>query len=165
LSRVEKLRKDVQPVSMEGEQIIDATSGMLHVRRMGKDNQARSGLVVVSDRRVILFSKKLGGYDVQDFAFGLLSGVDHKKGMMFGNLTFAAAGTSSHVTQVPKDNVERIAQLVRQKMAAAHSHGSNAEPVQQVDTADQIRKLAALRDERLITPNEFEAKKKHLLGL
>ena len=132
---------------------------------MGKDNQARAGLVVVSDRRVILFSKTLTGYDVQDFAYGLLSGVDHKMGYMFGNLTFLAAGAASHVTQVPKDNVERIAQLVRQKMAGAHPHDSQAQPIEQVDVADQIRKLAALRDEGLISADEFEAKKKQLLGL
>ena len=29
---------------------------------------------------VSLFTKKLGGYDVQDFAYGLLTSIDHKKG-------------------------------------------------------------------------------------
>lgn len=33
------------------------------------------------------------------------------------------------------------------------------------DVADQIRKLAALRDDELITAEEFEAKKKQLLGI
>lgn len=33
------------------------------------------------------------------------------------------------------------------------------------DVADQIRKLAALRDDGLITSEEFDAKKKQLLGL
>jgi hypothetical protein len=31
--------------------------------------------------------------------------------------------------------------------------------------ADEIRKLSALRDEGLITADEYEAKKKQLLGL
>ena len=33
------------------------------------------------------------------------------------------------------------------------------------DSADEIRKLAALRDEGILAPGEFEAKKKKILGL
>ena len=33
------------------------------------------------------------------------------------------------------------------------------------DVADQIRRFASLRDEGLLTPEEFEAKKTQLLGL
>jgi hypothetical protein len=34
-----------------------------------------------------------------------------------------------------------------------------------LDPADQIRKLASLRDDGLITAEEYEEKKKQLLGL
>jgi hypothetical protein len=148
---------------MEGEQVIDATTGMIPVHRMGKDTH-RNGAVLVTDRRIVLFSKKLGGYDLQDFAFGLLSSVEHKKGMTAGNLTLSAAGSKSHVRGIPKGDVERIAQLIREKMAAAHG-GVETTATATDDTADQIRKLAALRDEGLLTAEEFEAKKKQLLGL
>ena len=36
---------------------------------------------------------------------------------------------------------------------------------QPIDAVDQVRKLAGLVDEGLLTPEEFEAKKKQLLGL
>ena len=46
---------------------------------------------------------------------------------------------------------------------------SGKEPAQQASpakfTADEIRKLAQLRDEGLITDEEFIAKKKQLLGI
>jgi hypothetical protein len=123
----------------------------------------------VTDRRVVLFTKKMGGYDMQDFAYGLLSSVDHKRGMMYGDLDLAAAGDRTHVKQVPKDDVERIAQVIREKMATAHQHGSPtaSAPEQPAppDTATEIRNLAALRDEGHITADEFEAKKKQILGL
>jgi hypothetical protein len=106
---------------------------------------------------------------MQDFAFGLLSSVDHKKGMMYGELDLAAAGDRNHVKQMPKDDVERIAQLIRNKMAAAHQGGQAgavaSAPAAPADTATEIRNFAALRDEGLITAEEFEAKKKDLLGL
>jgi Short C-terminal domain len=40
-----------------------------------------------------------------------------------------------------------------------------AAAVETADVAEEIRKLGALRDDELITPEEFEAKKKQLLGL
>ncbi len=86
MSRVEKLTKEAQAALMDGEQVLDATTGQIPVHRMGQDTH-RNGAVLVTDRRIVLFSKKLGGYDLQDFAFGLLSSVEHKKGMTAGNLT------------------------------------------------------------------------------
>jgi hypothetical protein len=136
--------------------------GWIPVHRMGQDTH-RSGAVLITNRRVVLFSTKLGGYDLQDYAFGLLSSVEHKKGITYGNLTLSAAGSKSHVKQVPKGDVERIAQLIRKKMAAAHT--AEAVPAPTGNAADQIRELAALRDEGLLTADEFEAKKKQLLGL
>jgi hypothetical protein len=163
MSRVEKRTKDAQAALMEGEQVLDSTTGMIPVHRMGQETH-RGGAVLVTDRRVVLFSKKLGGYDLQDFAFGLLSSVEHKKGVTAGNLTLSAAGSKSHVRQVPKGDVERIAQLIRQKMATAHVGVQTTTTVVD-DATDQVRKLAALRDEGLLTAEEFEAKKKQLLGL
>jgi hypothetical protein len=165
--RVSKLVADARQALTSDEEVLDATSGMIHVRRMG-NNTERTGAVIVTNRRVVLFTKKLGGYDVQDFVYGLLSSVDHKKGVMFGNLNLAAAGDRSHVSMIPKEDVERISQLIREKMALAHSGGqmSTSPPAPPAeDMATTIRNLAGLRDEGSISPEDFEAKKKQILGL
>ncbi len=157
----EQLIAALSPILMEGEVVYDVATGMVQVRRMGSDAK-RSGTVAVTDRRVILFTKKLGGYDVQDFAFGLLTSLDHKKGFQFGNLDLAASGDRARVTMIPKGDVERIAQAIRQRMAAAHTSASAPRPD---DFATRLRELASLRDEGLITSEEFEAKKRQLLDL
>ncbi len=153
------------PVLVEGEEILDMTTGMVKVRQMGSETE-RNGSVLVTDRQVILFTTKIGGYDVQDFAYGLLTSVDHKKGLVFGNLNLAAAGDASHVSMIPKTDIERVAQTIRARMALAHqpNTGIPTQPVE-ADLSEQIRKLAALRDEGLLTEDEFAAKKKQLLGL
>lgn len=156
----EQLLRDAAPALTEGEEVIDCTTGSIEVRRMGS-NTKRQGTIIVTDRRVILFSKKLGGYDVQDYAYGLLTSVDHKKGMAFGNLDLAAAGDRSHVTLINKDDIERVAQAIRQRVAQTHVPAQPSPP----DVADQIRKLASLLDEGILSAEEFEAKKRQLLGL
>ncbi|HET6914479.1 MAG TPA: PH domain-containing protein, partial [Acidimicrobiales bacterium] len=94
-----QLRNDAAPVLMAGEEIIDATTGLAEVRRMGQ-NTRRRATVLVTDRRIVIFSKKLGGYDVQDYAYGLLTGVDHKKGLTGGHLNLRASGDSANVSNI-----------------------------------------------------------------
>ena len=54
---------------------------------------------------------------------------------------------------------ERIKAAIEQRLAAANGNGSS------VSSLDELERLAALRDKRIITEQEFEAKKKQLLGL
>lgn len=81
--------------------------------------------------------------------------------MAFGNLDLAAAGDRSHVTLINKDDIERAAQAIRQRVAQTHAPAQPSPP----DVADQIRKLASLLDEGILSAEEFEAKKRQLLGL
>lgn len=174
-SKRKKLLADVQPVLNAGEQVLDCTSCQAEVRRMGAMTK-RNATIAVTDRRVVIFSKKLGGYDVQDFAYGLLTGVNHKKGFTFGNMDFRASGDSAHLTMVPKDEVERIAQLVRDRIALSHrpdGPGATVPSVGQsngavepstLSVADEIRKLGELRDAGLLSQEEFDTQKTRLLA-
>jgi hypothetical protein len=66
-------------VLVPGKSVVHATTGVAEVRLMGSKSKRRA-TILVTDRRVVIFSKKLGGYDAQDYAYGLLTGVDHRKG-------------------------------------------------------------------------------------
>jgi hypothetical protein len=62
-------------VLTDGEAILDVTTGMGKVKRMGSET-SRNGGLIVTDRRVIFFTKKLGGYEMSDHVYGLLTSVD-----------------------------------------------------------------------------------------
>jgi hypothetical protein len=150
-------------VLQTGEVVLDVTTGQIEVTRMGSKT-SRGGAVLVTDRRVILYTRKIGGYEMYDHVYGLLTAIDYKKGMMFGSITFAASGDKTHVSQVPKDDVERIAKAIRERMAAAHEQG-RPQPTADASAADEIRKLSGLHEAGILTDDEFTAKKKQLLGL
>jgi hypothetical protein len=156
----QQIEADAAPVLMLGEQVLDATTGSAEVTRMGTQTRRRA-TILVTDRRVIIFSKKLGGYDAQDYAYGLLTGVDHKKGITGGHINLRASGDSANVQQVQKDDVERISQLIRERMAVAHPAGA-ALPAP-VSVADELAKLAQLRDAGVLDGDEFAAQKAKLL--
>jgi hypothetical protein len=151
------------PALHEGEQVIDLTIGMALVRRLGFKVR-RQATVLVTDRRVVIFSQMDTGYDVQDYAYGLLTGVDYKSGFNGGYLYLRASGDSAHVRYIEKGDIERIVQAIRQRMAAAHPAGAvTTAPVPTSDFAEEIRKLASLRDDGLLNEEEFQARRSKLL--
>lgn len=163
-SRRTQILRDLAPVLMEGENVLLWSTGLARVKRLGSWSERR-GTLFVSDRRVGIFTKKLGGHDMLDFAYGLLTSIQYKKGISFGEITLLASGDSAKFRQMPKGGVERIAQTIREKMALAHEGGSvpNSQPPP-ASVADEIIKLATLRDSGALTEEQFEAQKAKLLG-
>lgn len=152
----QQLMEDARPALLPGEQILDATGGMVHVHRHG-GSQARRGTLAVTDQRVFLYTKRIGGYDVQDFAYGLLSACNYSTGAGYGTIELVTVGERTRITQVLKEEAKRIGPLVRHQMALARS--ATSPPNGQTDPAEQLRKLAELREAGLLTEQEFQAKR------
>jgi hypothetical protein len=163
-SKRNQVLKDLAPALMDNEKVLLWSTGIARVKRFGS-NTERRGTLFVSDRRVGIFTKKMGGHDLLDFAYGLLTSIQYKKGIGFGEITLLASGDSTRFHQMPKAGVEEIAQAIRQRMALAHQGGAVAPPPSQppVSVADEVLKLASLRDSGLLTDDQFEAQKARLL--
>lgn len=150
-------------VLTEGETVLDVTTGLGKVKRMGKET-SRNGALIVTDRRVIFFTKKLGGYEMSDHVYGLLTSVDYKKGLLNGSISLAASGDHYHLSMVPKEDIERVAQCIRSQMAEVRSHPVPTAAPAGPSIVDQIQQLAALRDQGVLSEEEFQAKKAELLS-
>jgi len=161
----EQIMTDLQPVLAEGEEVLIATPGLAHVQRMGS-KAARRGTLFLTDRRVGIFTKKMGGHDLTDFAYGLLTSVEHKKGMTSCEVTIHASGAFMQVRQIDKAEIDEIVKAMRDRMAASHNHGAPAPAAPApgaVSAADEIAKLVALRDSGALSEEEFQAHKAKLL--
>ena len=155
----QQLIEDAIPALLPGEQILDATGGMVEVHRHG-GSQSRRGTLAVTDQRVFLYTKRVGGYDVQDFAYGLLSACNYSTGAGFGTIELVTVGERTRVTQVLKEEAKRIGPLVRHQMALARGALSAQT---QADPTEQLRKLTELRDANLLTEEEFQVKRAALI--
>lgn len=121
------------------------------------------GIIVVTDKRVIFFSAGLMNSRVEEFPIKSISSIQYKTGMMFGTLEIHASNNKAEIEQVNKARVAEMTQIIRSIIDAPAS--TAAAPPAAPSAADEIRSLAQLRDEGLITAEEFEAKKRNLLGL
>jgi hypothetical protein len=166
MAKLEKLVDQATEHLDEGEEILAVVKGTYETKKMGNDWN-RAGILVATDHRVVFYAKKIGGYDLEVFPYKGISSIESGKGMTGHHLTFFASGNKVHLKWIDKkSDTPAFVSLVKTKMTHAHtpSPSAPAGPESSEDVADQIRKLAQLRDEGLVTPEEFEAKRTELIA-
>jgi hypothetical protein len=144
--------------------------------------------IIATDRRVFVFkkgwlsgsafAKKLSSWDYRN-----VSGIRVEIGSISGTVTISAAGAEvqPQFTFIPGthdpakaanavkldvtqfDQAKRGAAAIRSLIAAYASHVSQPAAAH-ADPSDQLRKLAELRDEGILTDDEFATKKAEILG-
>jgi hypothetical protein len=111
-------------------------------------------------RRGMLKSNRSGEF----LPIHLISGVSFSKSMLTGGgLKTSGPQSNEELGQVDTKTAENFAKKAKDVLANQVSTGSAAPA--QVDVADQIRKLAGLLADGLITQDEYDAKKSKLLDL
>lgn len=157
--------------------------------------KGQNGVISVYEDRVVLSRSGLlaaiaqGAKGDRTYFYSDLSGVEYKKpGMGFnGYLKFIVAGTASSNINVTKfssfgdentlvlkwygksSETDEVYSLIMSKISAAKRPQPQtvhvSAPVSTSSSADEILKYKQLLDAGAITSEEFEAKKKQLLGL
>lgn len=122
-----------------------------------------TGILVSTNKRILFVNKGLlYGLKVEDFSYDKISSVQYETGMLFGTITIHASGNNAEIKNVPKKQAREFGEFVRNKL------NKKPEPSTTVSTstvADQLEKLASLKEKGLLTDEEFASEKKKLLGL
>ena len=124
-----------------------------------------TGILVATDQRLVFVDKGIMSLKVEDFPYDRISSVESKRGMIMGGVTIYAAGNKEEISQVPKDQVGPFVDWLRVKIREPKQAAPAAPtPAQPLSVADELVKLAGLRDQGILTDAEFEAQKSRLLG-
>lgn len=162
------LRKELQTLPSylnKGETVEHLASGTYN---------GKSGLLVATDKRVLFLTAGITGSQFEDIPFSKISSVQQSSGLVLASITVHASGTKAEVSHLNKAQAKALAEFVRSRTGAQVQSQTTKQPQDKEgraerpperDLAQQIRDLGALRDEGLLTEEEFEAKKKDLLGL
>ena len=161
LSAVQWEVKELPGILGETEPVLDAVSGTY---------ENGNGLLVATDRRVIFVDKGLVGSRVEDFPYDKITSLQYQTGLLLGTLTIFASGNRAEIRNVaPKHNTRLFAEGVRERMgvksgvdAQQQTNGQDGQPP--VDYLDQLERLGALKDKGVLTEDEFDRKKKEILG-
>ncbi len=146
-----------------------------------------TGQLVITEKKIIIKAKGLGGFLAKgplagdkEIPIKSITAVDYRKAGMLanGHLQFSIQGEMGHkgggfsntsdentviFTKKQGDDFMKAKELIEELMEKVdHSQGTT---VNQLSPADELKKFGDLRDQGLITEDEFNAKKKEILGL
>ena len=133
--------------------------------RVSKHN----GVAVATDRRVIFLDKGvLGSTDVSEMPYRSIEGLTHSTGMMFGGVQVTGIGRAGwRIENVkPKESAKLFADAVRGLIDVHHAQAAQKEsPRAELSEADELVKWARLLTDGIETQDEFDLKKRQILGL
>jgi Bacterial PH domain/Short C-terminal domain len=163
MAKTDKLIEQAKEHLEQGETINAVVRGTYEVKIMGSDS-TRAGLFLATDRRLVFYAKKLGGYDLESFPYGNISSFEQSKNMMGHSFSFFASGNKVHMKWISgSEDLEAFVTVVKARVGQRVAAGTQNEPV--VPTVmDQIQQLGGLREAGILTEDEFNSKKQELLS-
>ena len=148
--------KELPNIIQDDEVITYATSGLLN---------GNTWLIVSTNKRVIFLDKGLiFGLNQIEIPLGKINSIGHKKGLILGEIEIWDGASKMNITHVSKDTLIPFVNAVNKAREELNTPFSQI-ITQQVSSADEILKFKSLLDQGIITLEEFNKKKKELLGL
>ena len=186
-------RKMLYDILYQDEEIKAVVEGTYRADRSERDTdrlELHTIVAVATDRRVIFLDKGMFGFldrkpdrysrlsdrlkmrseEVFKIPYSSIEGIAHNSGILSGGMRIAGLGMADLrvVDVLPKNSAKVFADCVRLQVQAHHVEAT-PQTVQDVHkatyVADELEKLVGLVKEGFLTRDEFEAKKKQLLGL
>lgn len=158
LTFVKKEIKALPEVLDDTETIKYACSGVL---------DGHTWLVVCTNKRVIFLNKNMVfGMDQKEIPLSVINAVSYSKQLVSGTVSITNGANVTGIEKINAIAAPIMAKTIREQMAAIKSPTQSQTVVQSTpDVPDEIRKYKQLLDDKIITQEEFDAKKKELLNL
>lgn len=148
-----------------GEVIKYAANGLKEI-----NGSTRTVLILCTNRRVIFLNKNMiFGGDSTDIPLNMINSVQLTTHLVLADISIINGSTTTVLKNLNKDAAKILSKIIKQQMLEFQKKmyqpqvvsAENSKP----DPADEIRKFKKLADDGIITQDEFEVKKKQLLGL
>jgi len=133
----------------------------------GKDENDGFYGYVVTNKRLMYGQKKLFGEAYHVVMLEHLNDVSLKTGILAGEITIDSIKEKFVVYMSVKTEAQNVVQKLNDALLAfkASQNNSSAPAPTTPSSVDELRALKKLADDGIITAEEFDAKKKQLLGL
>lgn len=137
----------------------------------GGNYRGKMGLVTLTDKRLLFTAHSLGSRVTEDFPLSRISSIQWHRGVITGQMRVHTSGTEGVIESVQSDDGEALVNQARSLLAgpppAAPPAPAAAPPAPGAGVpayVGELRHLAMLRDEGVISVEDFEAKKAEILS-
>jgi Bacterial PH domain/Short C-terminal domain len=161
--------RELPGILWDDEDVLDITQGTYN---------NGTGILVATQRRLVFVDKGLlYGLKVEDFPLDKISSIQYQTGLLLATVTIFTSGNKAEIKNVDKTKARSFAEGVRVRIAKAQQPAPEPKvyyppapaPVPAKSEISQLieelEKLGALKDRGILTEEEFQAKKKQILGL
>jgi len=139
--------------------------GTEHVLILGQGQyEKKQGLVVLTNQRLFFFEKSMLGQEtIEEFSLKAITSLETGKKMGGERLVIHASGNSNEIKGMFHGQADEIARQFR-RLKSEQEAPLPAAPAQPVDDPlAQLERLAKLRDQGIISAEEFDQKKAELM--
>jgi hypothetical protein len=133
----------------------------------------RSGLLVLTDRRIIFLFHGIVNRRLEEFRLATVSAISSSGSLTQTSINLTVPGATATIHSIPRKDGARMINSIRSALTGTLAPPSHpalpaATPAEatssQPDVLGQLKQLAELRDAGIVSAEEFEAKKAELLG-
>ncbi len=141
------------------------TEGMM--KKIHSSKHSGYGIALLTDKRFLFYHKGfLGSVTREEFPLSTISSITFNKGIVFGSLHVFAANVDEIIIQpCDNNNGARIAQVWQHMVNNKNILETMAAVNTTADPIAELEKWHSLKERGLITEEEYNAKKKQVLGL
>lgn len=125
-------------------------------------------LIVCTNKRVLMLDKgMIYGLKLIDIPLDRINSISHSKGLLLGKISITDGATTRTIENVSNNTVSFFANTVNNEVELYKQSklASTTQVVNNTSPADELIKYKQLLDMGALTQEEFDAKKKELLGL
>lgn len=146
-------------IDVEGSSAGSSLFGDERSRKIGTVGWVRTA---ATDKRVLVKIPQALGSDERSVPYRNITSVDLDLGAVFKRLSLQTPGQTYHIDigGLSKDDSREMSRFVRNKASEAQENGGSEG---ETDPVDQLERLRDLKDDGVLTEEEFEEKKTDLL--
>lgn len=121
------------------------------------------GILVCTNRRLIFVDKgMIYGLKVEDFPLDKISSIQYETGLLLGSIKIHTSNNVTKIDNVEKTSARNFAEFVRDKLSQSKDDTTET-IISKPDILDQLEKLGKLKENGILTEDEFTEQKKKLL--
>jgi len=123
------------------------------------------GHLVATDSRLIWVNKSMFSTNSEVLYYKKVSHIEYKGGLMSGSIKLTVGKKIYEFGDMPKERAKMFVTYVNEQINNPQSKKVNETTTKPNNTYDDLEKLAKLKDQGIITEEEFNKKKKQILGI
>ena len=169
MGKIDKFLDRIKDQLGTEEEIVHSVLGQYDVKKLGQHSMTAC-ILVATDLRMALYAKRVTGYNFESIAYEKISSVEFGKKAMGFYTTIHTSGNDIHVKWIPKATsaeLESLVNYIREKSSKAGVSGDStitSNTAGQKDIVELLKGLAELKENGVLTDEEFDAQKQQLLN-